>query len=100
MYAVIATGGKQYRVQEGDLLKVEKLDATDGAEVSFDALMVGGESPRVGTPVVEGVKVSAQVVRQGKGPKIYSYKKWEGGWDKIRGHRQLFTELKITGIKG
>lgn len=97
MYAVIATGGKQYRVAEGDLVKVEKLEQPDGAKLEFDALMVG---EKVGHPTVEGSKVTAEVVRQGKHPKIFSFKKSKIGAAKIRGHRQLFTELKITKIEG
>lgn len=101
MYAVIATGGKQYRVQEGDLVKVEKLDVKAGDSLSFDALLVAGEGGvKVGAPTVDGAVVSAEVVREGKHARVVSFKRWEGGWSKIRGHRQLFTELKITGIKG
>jgi large subunit ribosomal protein L21 len=100
MYAVIATGGKQYRVQPGDLIKVEKLEGEDGSELSFDALLVGGEGEtRVGTPLVDGAKVKATIRREGKHPKIWSFKRWEGGWSKIRGHRQQFTELEITKIE-
>jgi len=101
MYAVIATGGKQYRVSEGDLVKVEKLAAKAGETLTFEPLLVAGEGDaKVGAPTVGGAAVTAEVVRDGKHPKIISFKRWEGGWSKIRGHRQQFTELKITGIKG
>lgn len=100
MYAVIATGGKQYRVQKGDLVRVEKLDVEPGSTLDFDVLMIGGDDPKVGTPLVDGAKVTASVVREAKGKKLISFKKWKGGWSKIRGHRQLFTELEITGIEG
>ena len=101
MYAVIATGGKQYRVQPGDRLRVEKLDAEAGREISFQALMVGGtEGTRVGSPVVEGAVVKATVQRDGKHAKLWSFKKWKGPWAKIRGHRQSYTELHITAIEG
>ena len=101
MYAVIATGGKQYRVQEGDLVKVEKLDAEAGSKLTFEPLLVAGEDgAKVGTPTVGGAQVTAEVVREGKHPKVISFKSRPGRWSKIRGHRQPFTELKITGIKG
>jgi large subunit ribosomal protein L21 len=100
MYAVIATGGKQYRVKKGDVVRVEKLDAEPGTDLTFDALMIGGESPEVGTPTVDGAKVTARVRGEGKHKKVISFKKWKGGWSKIRGHRQRFTELEITGIEG
>ncbi|RMG12262.1 MAG: 50S ribosomal protein L21 [Deltaproteobacteria bacterium] len=101
MYAVIATGGKQYRVQKGDRIRVEKLEAEDGTTLTFEPLLVSGEGGvKVGTPTVEGAKVTATVRGQGKHPKVISYKRWEGGWSKIRGHRQRFTELEITEIQG
>ncbi len=100
MYAVIATGGKQYRVQKGDLVRVEKLDVEPGTTLDFDVLMLGGDDPKVGTPLVKGAKVTASVVREAKHKKLISFKKWKNGWSKIRGHRQRFTELEITGIEG
>ena len=99
MYAVIATGGKQYRVQKGDLVRVEKIDAEPGTTLDFEVLMIGGDSPKVGTPLVDGAKVTATVVREAKHKKLISFKKWKNGWSKIRGHRQIFTELEITGIE-
>ena len=74
MYAIIATGGKQYKVSEGDVIKVEKLDAEVGAKVTFDnVLLVGGDTVKVGTPTVDGAKVEASVVSEGKGKKAVSY---------------------------
>jgi len=101
MYAVIATGGKQYRVKKGDRVKVEKLEVEEGSSLDFDVLMIGGDSPKVGAPHVAGAKVSAKVLAQGKGPKLLSFKKWKFGapHKKLRGHRQLLTELEITGIE-
>ena len=103
MYAVIQTGGKQYRVSEGDTLKVEKLDAEDGASVEFDKVLMiaDGDDIRVGKPFVEGGKVTATVKRQGRGKKIEIIKfKRRKHHDKRTGHRQAFTELTITGISG
>lgn len=101
MYAVIKTGGKQYRVTEGMNLKVEKLEGDVGSKLSLgDVLMIGGEgSPKIGTPVVSGALVSAEIVRQGKDPKVIVYKKKRRtGYEKRTGHRQPYTELKITKI--
>jgi large subunit ribosomal protein L21 len=100
-YAVIKTGGKQYRVQQGDVLRVELLTADEGATVSFDqVLLVGtGESITVGAPVVEGATVSATVRRPGRADKIRSIKFRRRKHDKRQqGHRQHFTEIEITGI--
>ncbi len=103
MYAVIRTGGKQYRVTDGGVLRVEKLDAEEGAKVVFDeVLMVGnGDKVTVGTPLVKGGKVTAQVEEQGRGRKIEVIKfKRRKGYKRNLGHRQAFTRVKITGIKG
>ena len=103
MYAVFTTGGKQYRACEGDVLRVEKLDAEKGAEVEIDhVLMVGeGEDVRVGTPTVDGGKVTAEVVDHGRGKKIRIIKfKRRKHHMKQMGHRQYYTEIKITGIEG
>lgn len=103
MYAVIKTGGKQYRVAEGDQLKIEKLTADVGAEVSFDeVLMVGeGESVKVGTPLVEGGTVKAEVLAQGRADKVHIIKfRRRKHSMKRQGHRQYFTEVKITQIVG
>jgi large subunit ribosomal protein L21 len=102
MYAVIQTGGKQYRVQPGEHLRVEKLPAEKGAVVTFDqVLMVGGETPRIGKPFVAGVKVSAQVVTQDRAKKIIVFKlRRRKNYRRKYGHRQPFTELRVTTIEG
>ena len=96
MYAIIATGGKQYKVSEGDVIKVEKLDAEVGAKITFDhVLLVGGDTVKVGTPNVDGAKV------EGKDKKVIVYKyKRKTGYHKKNGHRQLFTQVKIDNIVG
>ncbi len=101
MYAVIVSGGKQYRVQEGETLKLEKLQAEAGANVEFDrVLLVGnGDDIKIGAPVVEGAKVSAEVVQHGRAKKVEIIKfKRRKHHMKRQGHRQWFTEVKITGI--
>ncbi len=101
MYAVIRTGGKQHRVSEGDVLRVEKLEGLKGDTVVFEeVLMVSKEAqPRVGPPVVEGARVVGEIVRQGKGPKIIIFKKKRRkGFLKKTGHRQLLTEVRIKEI--
>jgi large subunit ribosomal protein L21 len=100
MYAVIRTGGKQYRVAKGDHLKVEKLEGDVGKKVSLDVLLVGGEGEaRVGKPTVSGVAVEAQIVASGKHRKVTHFRKKKEGWTKKRGHRQPYTELVITEIR-
>ncbi len=101
MYAVIVSGGKQYRVQEGETLKLEKLQAEAGANVEFDrVLLVGnGDDIKIGAPVVEGAKVSAEVVQHGRAKKVEIIKfKRRKHHMKQMGHRQWYTEVKITGI--
>ena len=103
MYAVIKTGGKQYRVQAGDLLVVEKLDGEPGAEVAFgDVLMLGdGEAVTVGAPLVDGAKVSATLIETRKGEKVKIFKKIRRqGYRRTRGHRQSETVLRVTAIDG
>ena len=103
MYAVIKTGGKQYRVQAGDLLVVEKLDGEPGAEVAFgDVLMVGdGEAVTIGAPLVDGAKVSATLIETRKGEKVKIFKKIRRqGYRRTRGHRQSETVLRVTAIDG
>jgi len=103
MYAVFSTGGKQYRAAQGDVLRVEKLNADEGATIEIDqVLMVGqGDDVRIGTPVVEGGKVTAEVVGHGRGKKIRILKfKRRKHHMKQMGHRQHYTEIKITGIEG
>lgn len=102
MYAVIESGGKQHRVEEGEILQLEKLDAATGEKVEFDkVLMVGeGESVKIGTPYVEGGKVTAEVLKQGRAKKIRIIKfNRRKHFRKQQGHRQWFTEVKIVGIK-
>lgn len=103
MYAVIATGGKQYRVSEGDTLRIELLPVEEGSEVNFDeVLMVGaGEQVKIGTPQVAGASVTATVKAHGKGDKVMIQKfRRRQGYKRLKGHRQAFTEVQITGIKG
>ena len=100
MYAIIATGGKQYKVSEGDVIRVEKLGAEAGSQVVFDqVLVVGGETTKVGTPLVSGATVSGTAVREAKAKKVIVYKyKPKKGYHKKNGHRQQFTEVKIDKI--
>ncbi len=101
MYAVIKTGGKQYRVSEGDRIEIEKIDGDSGSDVVFnEVLMVSrGEEIRVGTPLIAGAKVIGEIVHQGKGPKITIFKmKRRKGFRKKTGHRQDLTSLKIKEI--
>lgn len=101
MYAVIKTGGKQYRVAAGEKIKVEQIPAEVGAEITLDqVLMVGeGESVRIGTPLVSGATVTAKVLAQGRGPKVQIFKmRRRKHYQKHQGHRQGFTELEISGI--
>jgi len=101
MYAVIQTGGKQYRVSQGDIVKVEKLGADEGASLELDkVLMVAdGEDIKIGTPYVEGGKVIATVKSHGRGKKVKIIKfRRRKHHMKRQGHRQWYTELEITGI--
>jgi len=103
MYAVIKTGGKQYRVQAGDLLVVEKLEGEPGAKVAFEeVLMIGeGEAVTVGAPLIEGASVSATLIETRKAEKIKVFKKIRRqGYRRTRGHRQLHSVLRVTGIDG
>ena len=100
MYAVFITGGKQFRVTEGQEIYVEKLDVEAGDTVTFtDVLMLGGEKTVVGTPLVGGAKVVAKVVKNGRGPKIIVFKfKQKKDYHKKQGHRQSYTKLVIESI--
>jgi len=103
VYAVIKTGGKQYRVQQGDVIFVEKLNAQADEAVTFDeVLLVGeGEQTKVGTPVVKGAQVQGKVVAQVKSRKIVVYKyKAKKNERKKQGHRQPYTKVEITAING
>jgi large subunit ribosomal protein L21 len=103
MYAVFSTGGKQYRASEGDVVRVEKLEAEKGSTIELDqVLMVGeGDDVRIGTPVVDGGKVTAEVVDHGRGDKvrIVKFRRRKHSMKQM-GHRQYYTDIKITGIEG
>lgn len=101
MYAVVKTGGKQYRVVAGEKIKVEQIPADVGAEITLDqVLMVGeGESVKIGTPVVAGAKVTAKVVAHGRHAKVNIFKmRRRKHYQKHQGHRQNYTEIEIAGI--
>ncbi len=103
MYAIIETGGKQYKVNEGDVLFIEKLDVNEGDTVTFDRVKAvsAGSEFKVGAPVVEGAAVTAKVIANGKGKKIYvmKYKAKKNEKKKI-GHRQPYTKVQILSIQG
>lgn len=100
--AVIKTGGKQYRVSTGSVIRVEKLEGDVGAALSFEPLAVGvGDSFKVGAPTVEGAKVEATIKAHGKGPKLIVYKfRRRKNYRRKNGHRQPYTELEVTAING
>lgn len=101
MYAVIISGGKQYRVKEGQALRLEKLDVVAGDSIEFDKVLMlaDGDNVKVGAPYLSGAKVKAEVIRQGRGDKIYIIKmKRRKHYMRRTGHRQDFTEVRITGI--
>ena len=100
MYAVIATGGKQYKVSEGDIIRVEKLGVEAGETYTFDnVLLVSGDEVKVGAPTVAGATVEADVIDNVKGKKVIVYKyKRKTGYHKKNGHRQQYTAVKITKI--
>ena len=101
MYAVIQTGGKQYRVEQGEVLRVEKLAGDAGAKFTFNTLLFAddGGNVRIGQPSVAGVSVDAEIVEQGRGKKITIFKyKHRKSYRRKAGHRQPFTALKITAI--
>ena len=100
MYAIIATGGKQYRVSEGDVIYIEKIDAQVDSTVSFDVLLMGNDGDvKIGTPVVEGVKVEGKVVGQIRDERIVVYKnKSKKNYRRKQGHRQPYTKVEITKI--
>jgi len=101
MYAVIKTGGKQYKVHEEQILKVEKLEGTEGSQIEFDDILMysDGETITLGSPNVENALVKAHILDQGKGKKtlVFKYKRRKG-YRKMRGHRQDYTEIKIESI--
>lgn len=101
LHAIIETGGKQYRVGEGDIVFIEKLPAEAGEEVTFDKVLavVGDGTNAIGTPVVEGAKVTAKVVKNGKGKKIHIFKyKPKKGYRRRQGHRQPYTQVQIESV--
>ena len=100
MYAVIKTGGKQYRVSEGDTIRVEKLAGDVGAKVELtEVLMVGGDTVTVGKPLVKGAVVTAEIVAQDRAKKIIVFKfKRRKNYRRKNGHRQPYTELRVTGV--
>lgn len=102
MYAIIATGGKQYKVSEGDIITIEKLGVEAGEKVTFDqVLVVGGDDLKVGDPTVAGATVEASVDKEGRAKKVIVYKyKRKTGYHKKNGHRQAFTQVKIEKING
>lgn len=103
MYAVIKTGGKQYKVGEGDTLRVETVSGEPGSVVSFDEVLMiaDGDNVAVGAPRVEGGSVSAEIIQHGRGKKVHILKhRRRKHSHKEQGHRQNFTEIKITGIAG
>ncbi|HLS52369.1 MAG TPA: 50S ribosomal protein L21 [Tissierellaceae bacterium] len=103
MYAVIETGGKQYRVEEGDILQVEKLDVKEGETLEFDKVLLVSKEDELlaGRPYVEGAKVVGSVLEQGKGKKIVVYRyKAKKNYSRKQGHRQPFTKVKIEKIVG
>ncbi|NLJ63891.1 MAG: 50S ribosomal protein L21 [Christensenellaceae bacterium] len=100
MYAIIATGGKQYRVSEGDVIHIEKLENEVDDEVTFPVLLLGGKELKVGKPYVEGASVVGKVLKQVKGEKIIVFKfKSKKNYRRKAGHRQLYTRVQITAIK-
>ena len=102
MYAIIQTGGKQYRVSEGDVVSIEKLTAAEGEEVVFDQVLtvVADGDVKIGKPVLEGAKVTAKVVEHGKGEKILVFKyKAKSNYRKRQGHRQPYTKVEISKIE-
>jgi len=102
MYAVVATGGKQYKVEEGDILRVEKLAGDVGSEIAFDKVLIfsDGENVKIGQPDVDGVTVRGQIVAQGKSKKIIVFKyKRRKRYRRKQGHRQPFTAVRIDRIE-
>ncbi|WP_033399305.1 50S ribosomal protein L21 [Thermus islandicus] len=101
MFAIIQSGGKQYRVEPGQRLKVERLDLEPGSQLALPVLLLGGEKAAVGAPVVEGAQVVAEVLGHGKGEKITVSKfKAKVQYRRKRGHRQPYTEILIKEIRG
>src|SRR5688572_27196682 len=105
MYAILETGGKQYKVQPGDEIEVERIDGEVGSRIELGQVLMtagdGGQAPRMGSPLVDGVTVAAEVIGQGKGRKIIVFKyRNKVRYRRKTGHRQMVTRLRITGIGG
>jgi large subunit ribosomal protein L21 len=100
MFAVVRTGGKQYKVAKDDVVTIEKVAGDVGSELKLgEVLLVGGDKPKAGTPLVKGASVTAEILAQGKGVKVVAFKKKRRkNTHRKRGHRQPFTKIKITGI--
>lgn len=100
MYGIVEISGHQYRVAEGDIIDVQKLDAEAGSTIDLEkVLFIGGDSPKVGAPVVAGAKITAEVVRHDRSRKVIVFKHKRGLYKKKNGHRQHYTCLKIKSIK-
>lgn len=101
MFAIVKSGGKQYRVAEGDVLRLEKLAAEAGEMVELPVLLLGGDEVKIGTPHVAGASVEAEVIGHGRGEKIEIYKfKAKNNYRRHRGHRQPYTDVRVTKIQG
>jgi len=100
MFAVVRTGGKQYKVVQDEILNIEKVAGDVGATLTLgEVLLLGGDAPKTGAPLVSGASVSAEIIAQGKGEKVVAFKKKRRkNTHRKRGHRQPFTKIKITGI--
>jgi large subunit ribosomal protein L21 len=99
MFAIIQSGGKQYRVAEGDVLRLESLAAEPGTVVDLPVMMLGGDNPQIGKPLLEGASVKAEVLGHGRGEKLYIVKfKAKNNYRRRNGHRQNYTEVRITQI--
>ena len=100
MYAVVRTGGKQYRVAKDSVLKVESLAGEVGAKLELEVLMLGGDKPKLGAPLVAGASVECEILEHGQGEKVVAFKKKRRkNTHRKRGHRQHFTTVKVLGIK-
>lgn len=101
MFAIVKSGGKQYRVEEGDVVRLESLPAEVGDAVQLPVLLLGGDESKIGTPWVDGASVEAEVLSHGRGDKIYVRKfKAKANYRRRAGHRQDYTEVRVTGIAG
>ena len=99
MYAVIRTGGKQYKVAKDAVLKIESLAGEVGSKLDLEVLMLGGDKPRIGVPLVKGASVQCEILEHGQGEKVIAFKKKRRkNTHRKRGHRQPFTKVKVTGI--